>query len=146
MAIVKTINEVQDEIIAEFRSVGDPFSQYELLIDYSIGLEKLEEERCADDLLVEGCQSNVWLSMSREGGAFRLDASSDTLIICGILALLEMIFDNQSCEDVACADVYFLEEADLMMTFNSERRKGIGSAIEVMQKYAAGEIDWPQEG
>ena len=43
-----------------------------------------------------------------------------------------------------CADVYFLDAADLMMTFNGARRKGIRSAIEIMQKFAAGEIDWPQ--
>ncbi len=139
----RTINEIQDGIIAEFEEIGDSFSQYELLIEYSAELEKLDDTQCADNLLVEGCQSNVWLLMSREGGAFHLEASSDTLVICGILNLLGMVFNDQPCEAVACADVYFLEAADLMATFDGTRRKGIRSAIEVMQRYAAGEIDWP---
>ena len=60
--------------------------------------------------------------------------------------MIGLIFNDQACEAVACADVYFLEAADLMATFDSTRRKGIGSVIEVMQRYAAGEIDWPRKG
>lgn len=134
---VCSINEAQDAVVEEFRSLDDPLSEYELLLEYAATLPKLDEAHMVDENLVRGCQSSVWLVLGCEGGRLSVAADSDTLIIRGILHLLEKILGGQKLEDVASAQLYFLDAADLMATFNDTRRKGIGTAIKNIQAYAA---------
>ena len=133
----KTIDELQDQIVEDFQSIGDPLSQYEYLLEFAGTLPELPAEYKVDENLVEGCQSRVWLRMGAEGGCLSLAADSDTLIVRGILHLLINVLGDQPLADVAAANIYFLEKADLMMTFNDARRKGIGSTVATIKRFAA---------
>ncbi len=133
----RTINELQDKVVEDFLSIGDPLSQYEYLLEFAGTLPELPAKAKTDDNLVEGCQSQVWLCMGVESGRLALAADSDTLIVRGILHLLINVLGGQRLADVAEADVYFLEKADLMMTFNDARRKGIGSTVATIKRFAA---------
>ena len=64
-----TINEIQDEIIAEFSDYEDWMDKYQLLIDLGNEQEPLDEKYKNESNLIEGCQSRVWLQadLSDEG-------------------------------------------------------------------------------
>ena len=55
----------------------------------------------------------------------------------GILHLLINVLGDQPLADAAAANIYFLKKADLMMTFNDARRKGIGSTVATIKRFAA---------
>lgn len=131
------IDELQDGVVDDFQSIGDPLSQYEYLLEYAATLPPMDPAKKVDENLVEGCQSQVWLDLGQENGRLTLAAESDTLIVRGILHLLIKVLAGQRCEDVAAADITFLERADLMMTFNDDRRKGIGFTIATIRSFAA---------
>ena len=58
-----SINELQDEVIAEFSDFDDWMDRYQLLIDLGNEQEPLEEKYKTEQNLIEGCQSRVWLRM-----------------------------------------------------------------------------------
>ena len=55
-----SINELQDEVIAEFSDFDDWMDRYQLLIDLGNEQEPLEEKYKTEQNLIEGCQSRVW--------------------------------------------------------------------------------------
>ena len=56
-----SINEVQDEVIAEFNDFDDWMDRYQLLIDLGNEQEPLDDKYKTEQNLIEGCQSRVWL-------------------------------------------------------------------------------------
>ena len=57
---MKTINELQDEVIEEFSDFDDWMDKYQLLIDLGNEQEPLAPEYKNDQNLIDGCQSRVW--------------------------------------------------------------------------------------
>lgn len=130
------IDKRQEEIVEDFLSIGDPLSQYEYLIEFAATLPHLPEELKTKSNLVKGCQSRAWLVMETKDETFSLRADSDTLIIRGILHLLINVLDGQQLCAVASAELFFLEKANLMITFSASRRQGIKSVVETIRQFA----------
>lgn len=133
---MKTINEIQNEIISEFEEIGDSFDKYAYLLELSVIHPRFPEEEKLLERAVEGCQSHVWLNIDSEDGVFHFTSDSDTLIIKGVLYLLEQCLCGQRCEDVANAEITFLSRTKLMETFESDRQKGIGYVIKALKQAA----------
>ena len=131
------IDELQQEIVNDFELMGDGFGQYSYLIELSVTLPPLPEENKTEDRVVKGCQSHVWLDMRVENGVFSFDGDSDTLILKGVLVLLQSIFNGQPALEVAEAKVWFFEKTEIMATFDADRQKGIGYIIRTIQARAA---------
>ena len=87
--------------------------------------------------MVEGCQSTVWLDIHTDGGVFNFASDSNTLIVKGVLYILQEIFNGQSVEAVAGAKLSFLHDTAIMDTFESDRQKGLGYVIAKLQETAA---------
>jgi cysteine desulfuration protein SufE len=51
-----SINELQDEVIAEFSDFDDWMDRYQLLIDLGNEQEPLEEKYKTEQNLIEGCK------------------------------------------------------------------------------------------
>ena len=58
---MRTINEIQDEVIEEFEGFSDWMDRYQLLIDLGNELEALPEQYKTEENLIDGCQSRVWI-------------------------------------------------------------------------------------
>lgn len=58
---MKTINELQNEVIEEFSDFDDWMDKYQLLIDLGNEQEPLAPEYKTEQNLIDGCQSRVWL-------------------------------------------------------------------------------------
>ena len=84
-----SINDMQDEVIAEFSDFDDWMDRYQLLIDLGNEQAPLDEQYKTDQNLIEGCQSRVWLQADLQAdGTILFQAESDALIVKGIIALL----------------------------------------------------------
>ena len=105
-----TINEIQDQIIEEFSELDDWMDKYQLLIDLGSEQEPLPEEYKTDSNLIEGCQSRVWLQADEVDGRLIFQAESDALIVKGIVSLLVKVLSDHTAEEIADADLYFIEE------------------------------------
>ena len=95
-----TINEAQDEVIAEFSDFDDWMDRYQLLIDLGNEQAPLDEKYKTDQNLIEGCQSRVWLQADEVDGKLVFQAESDALIVKGIIALLIKVLSGHTPDEI----------------------------------------------
>ena len=132
-----TINEIQDEIIAEFSDYDDWMDKYQLLIDLGNEQEPLDEQYKNESNLIEGCQSRVWLQADlTDEGKIHFQAESDALIVKGIITLLIRVLDNQTPDDILNADLYFIEQIGLREHLSPTRSNGLLAMVKQVRMYA----------
>lgn len=133
---MKTINEIQDEIIDEFEGFEDWMDKYSLIMDMASTLSPLEEEYKNDQNLIEGCQSRVWLQADYVDGKIIFKADSDALIVKGIVAMLINTLSGHSPKEIFDCDLYFIEKIGLKENLSPTRSNGLASMVKQMKLYA----------
>lgn len=131
-----TINEIQDELIAEFELVEDWMDRYQMIIEFSKDLEPLEEAYKLPEHLIDGCQSRVWIVSEEKDGVMHLMADSDALIVKGIAAMLVRILNGQKAEDIANCDLYFIDRIGLREHLSPNRSNGLLAMISHIKRDA----------
>ncbi len=131
-----TINEIQDEIIAEFSDFDDWMDRYQLLIDMGSEQPPLEEKYKTEQNLIDGCQSRVWLQADFIDGMVHFSAESDALIVKGIVALLVRVLSGHTPQEILDADLYFIDQIGLREHLSPTRSNGLGAMLKQMKMYA----------
>ena len=131
-----TINEIQDEIIAEFSDFDDWMDRYQLLIDLGNEQAPLDETYKTESNLIEGCQSRVWLHADYIDGNIVFQAESDALIVKGIIALLIKVLSGHTPEEILNADLYFIDRIGLHEHLSPTRSNGLLSMVKQIRMYA----------
>ena len=133
---MSTINELQEEVIAEFSDFDDWMDKYQLLIDLGNEQEPLNPKYKTEQNLIEGCQSRVWLQADMEDGKVVFQAESDALIVKGIVALLIRVLSGHSPEEILGADLYFIDKIGLREHLSPTRSNGLLAMVKQMRLYA----------
>ena len=131
-----SINEIQDEIIAEFSDFDDWMDRYQLLIDMGSEQEPLDEQYKTEQNLIDGCQSRVWLQADFLDGMVHFRAESDALIVKGIVALLVRVLSGHTPQEILDADLYFIDRIGLREHLSPTRSNGLGAMLKQMKMYA----------
>ena len=132
-----TINEAQDEVIEEFSDFTDWMDKYQLLIDLGNELQPLDAKYKTEDNLIDGCQSRVWLQADMKDGLLYFTAESDALIVKGIIALLIRVLSGHTPQEIAAADLYFIDRIGLRDHLSPTRSNGLLAMLKQMKLYAA---------
>ena len=130
---MKTINEIQDEIIEDFSGLEDWMDKYQLLIDLGNDQEPLEEKYKTDKNLIDGCQSRVWIQSDFIDGKIIYRAESDALIVKGIISLLIRVLSDHTPDEILEADLYFIDEIGLRQHLSPTRSNGLLAMIKQMR-------------
>ena len=133
---MSTIQEIQDEIIAEFNDFDDWLDRYQLLIDLGSEQEPLPEEYKTDNNLIEGCQSRVWLQADYTDGKVFFRAESDAMIVKGIVSLLIKVYSGHTPDEILGCEPYFVEAIGLKEHLSPTRSNGLLAMIKQMRLYA----------
>ena len=133
---MKTINELQNEVIEEFSDFDDWMDKYQLLIDLGNEQEPLAPEYKTEQNLIDGCQSRVWLQADYHDGVIDFSAESDALIVKGIIALLIRVLSGHTPDEIIDADLYFIEKIGLREHLSPTRSNGLLAMIKQMRMYA----------
>ena len=131
-----SINEIQDEIIAEFSDFDDWMDRYQLLIDMGSEQEPLDEQYKTEQNLIDGCQSRVWLQADFLDGMVHFRAESDALIVKGLVALLVRVLSGHTPQEILDADLYFIDRIGLREHLSPTRSNGLGAMLKQMKMYA----------
>lgn len=132
-----TINEIQDDIIAEFSEVDDWMDRYGMIIDLGNNLPEIKEEYKTPEHLIEGCQSRVWLNAElTPAGTIHYTADSDAIIVKGIISLLIQVLDNQTPDDILKSDLHFIDAIGLSEHLSPTRSNGLLAMVKQMRLYA----------
>ena len=131
-----TINQKQDEIIAEFEVFEDWMDKYSLLIDLGNQMQSIDEKYKTESNLIEGCQSRVWLQADYLDGKVYYKGESDAVIVKGIVALLVDLLSDHTPKDIMDADLYFIERIGLKEHLSPTRSNGLLAMLKQMKFYA----------
>ena len=112
-----SINELQDEVVAEFSDFDDWMDRYQLLIDLGNEQEPLDEKYKTEQNLIEGCQS-------------------DALIVKGIIALLIKVVSGHTPDEILNSELYFIDKIGLKDHLSPTRSNGLLSMVKQMRMYA----------
>lgn len=130
---MKTMQELEQEIIDEFAIYDDWMDKYEYIIELGKDLPLIDSSKKTEDRLIKGCQSRVWVDAEKQEGKMIFTADSDAIITKGIIGLLIRVLSHQSPEDVAKAELKFIKEIGLQEHLSPTRSNGLVSMIQQMK-------------
>lgn len=134
--MMRPIKKIQEEILENFSMFDNWLEKYEYLIDLGKDLEPIKEEYKTDDNIIKGCQSRVWLHAKSEEDKVIFSADSDAIMTKGIIALLIKVFSGQKANEIATADLDFINKIGLKEQLSATRANGLVSMIKQMKLYA----------
>jgi cysteine desulfuration protein SufE len=130
------IEEIQAEVIEEFNMFDDWMEKYEYIIELGKTLPLIDNKHKIDNNLIKGCQSRVWLHADMQNGKIIYSADSDAIITKGIVAILIRVLSNQNAEEIAKANLSFINKLGLKEQLSQTRANGLVSMIKEMKLYA----------
>ena len=133
---MKTINELQDEVVEEFSDFDDWMDKYQMLIDLGNDLETLDDKYKTEQNLIDGCQSRVWVQCDYADGKLVFTADSDALIVKGIIALLIQVLSGHTPQEILDADLYFIDKIGLRDHLSPTRSNGLLAMVKQIKAYA----------
>ena len=131
-----SIKEKQQELIDDFAFLSDWEQKYEYIIDLGKELKGLPEEKKTENILIKGCQSQVWLDAELRDGKIFFLADSDGILPKGIISLLVGVYSGHTAEEILAADFDFISKIGLQEFLSPSRANGLASMIKQIKFYA----------
>ncbi|HIW76196.1 MULTISPECIES: SufE family protein [Gordonibacter] len=131
--------EAQNELVGDFNELDDPFFRYEYLLGLAAELPVMSDADKERSAKVEGCQSQVWMRAdSNADGTLLFAFESDTLIVRGILRVMQLIYSGRTPADIVDCEFDLPVRAGLDDLFEAQRRSGMRSIASAVR--AAAEV------
>ncbi len=131
-----TIEQTQEQIVEDFSAYTDWMEKYSYLIELSKELQGFKEAYRNKQNLIKGCQSQVWLQAEYVDGKINFYADSDAIITKGMIALLVKALSNRTPDEIANAELWFIEKIGLNTHLSPTRSNGLASMVKQMKLYA----------
>lgn len=127
------IEDIEQEIIEEFKMFDDWMGKYEYLIDLGKSLPLIDEKYKTEDKIIKGCQSQVWMHSELINGKVVFTADSDAIITKGMVALMIRVLSNHTPDEIINAKLDFVEKIGLTKHLSPTRSNGLVSMIKQMK-------------
>lgn len=115
-----------------FMLFEDPKDKFVQLMDMAKESEHLKENEKIEKNKINGCTSRAWVVTKQNSDdtyTFRTD--SDSLIVKGLLTILEQIFSGQTADNILSINSSdILYSIGLDKTITSQRTNGFSSAVQ----------------
>jgi cysteine desulfuration protein SufE len=133
--------QAQQEIADEFAFFGDWTERYQYLIDLGKQLPPFPDEWKTEEHRVHGCQSMVWLVPSGNASNMHFDATSDSAIVSGLIALVLRVYSDRPAADIVATEPAFIQEIGLAKHLSPTRSNGLAAMLAKLKAYAAAELE-----
>lgn len=131
-----SIDEEQEDLIAEFGFFDDWMDRYQYLIDLGRKLPEMPEEFLRDEFKLKGCQSQVWFAGEAVGDRLVFRAISDAAIVSGLVAVLLRIYSNRTPREILDTEPDFIAEIGLETHLSPTRKNGLGAMVKAIKQRA----------
>ncbi len=127
-----------------FEEIREAFSffdgweeKYAYLIELGQNLPPFPVEEMTDKNKVEGCMSQVWLTAHEENGRFLLNATSDAILVKGLIALILSLYNEKTPQEILSVHIEeIFKELGLQDNLSPSRRNGFFSMVAKIQSLA----------
>ena len=130
-------NDAQKEIAEAFAFFGDWSERYQYLIDLGRRLPAFPDALRQEQYKVSGCQSQVWIAPHGDAAELRFDATSDSSIVSGLIALLMQVYSGRSAAEVLATEPEFIEALGLKAHLSPTRSNGLYAMLQAIKRHAA---------
>ena len=129
-----------EKFIANFEQLDDWEERYGYLIDVGKKLPGLPDAEKVEENRVHGCQAMVWMIMEPDPdrhGALRFRADSDAFIVRGLIAVLQLIYNGRTPEEMLKTDAKStLSGLGLDKHLSPTRKNGLFAMVERIRTLA----------
>ena len=121
----------------ELELFDDWMERYGFIIEMGRKLPKFPDAWADDAHRVPGCQSRVWMEVTRRDDALYFAGQSDAAIVSGLVALLLRVYSGRSPQEILATDPVFLKELGLLEALSTNRGNGIAAMARKVREVAA---------
>lgn len=107
-----------------FRQLADPAAQCDYLIQLGMGQHSTEEIH-RDEYRIGGCKTAIWMKTVLQSGRIHITADSDSLLVKGLLAILEELYQGSTPAEVAAHPPRFIAELQDEVIYPEIKQNGI---------------------
>jgi cysteine desulfuration protein SufE len=132
--------QAQQDIAEEFAFFGDWSERYQYLIDLGKQLPPFREEWKTEEHRVHGCQSMVWLVPSGDAACMHFEATSDSAIVSGLIALALRVYSDRPAAEIVATEPAFIQEIGLAKHLSPTRSNGLAAMLARIKAYAAEQL------
>jgi len=130
-----------EEIAENFEFLDEWEDRYRFVIDLGKAMAPLEDAVRVPATKVDGCASQVWLFPMIQGrgptGIFRFRGDSDAMIVRGLIAILDALYNGLATKDVLKVDAGAeLARLGLDQHLSAQRSNGLRAMIERIRSLA----------
>lgn len=126
-----------DEIIDSLSFFDDWEDRYRYIIDLGKQLPDFPDTLKTEELLVRGCQSQVWLLTRMHDGKLEIAVDSDALVVRGLAAIVLTALHGKSPAELLAYDIEgYLAALDLLKHLSPTRGNGLRSMVEKIRHVA----------
>jgi cysteine desulfuration protein SufE len=133
MTQIKTIQDIEEEIIDEFSLFDSWDEKYEYIIDMGKKLKPLDDVYKKDENKIKGCQSTVWMVSELKDGKVIYKAESDAVIVKGLVSMLIRVLSNHSPKEIMDAKLEFIDKIGMKQHLAQTRSNGLLSMVKQMK-------------
>ncbi len=112
--------------------------RYRYIIDLGKQLPAMPQSHKRDDLLVRGCQSQVWLDWRASEGMMVFAVDSDAHIVRGLIAIVLSVYNNKKPGEILAFDIdEYFTRLDLLSHLSPTRGNGLRAMVQRIRDIAA---------
>tara|TARA_R110000868_G_scaffold144960_6_gene364606 strand:- start:3984 stop:4394 length:411 start_codon:yes stop_codon:yes gene_type:complete len=127
----------QQQLIDDFALFDDWLGKYEYIIDLGRELPDFPEAWQIDDYRIHGCQAQVWIHSQMQGEQLHFDASSDAMIVKGLIAIVLQIYSDKTPQQILDTKPDFITDIGLDQHLSPTRSNGLHHMLKAI--YATAE-------
>lgn len=133
------MNWAHKELVEEFQVFDNWMDRYQYIIDLGKRLPEFPEEWKIEENRIHGCQSQVWFKLEKDYNYDRLkfQATSDSAIVSGLIAILMRVYSDELLEDIASISLDFISELGLDQHLSPTRSNGLDLMIKAIRNAAS---------
>jgi cysteine desulfuration protein SufE len=122
-------------LVERFNQYNDWEDRYKELIKIGKSLEDLPIEFQVEKFQIKGCQSKVWLKPKYENGEVQFLASSDAILVKGIVGLLVEAYSGSTPDEIISYKDDFLRDIGITDHLSMNRTNGLASMLKQIKMY-----------
>jgi cysteine desulfuration protein SufE len=130
-------DQAQQDIAEEFAFFSDWTERYQYLIDLGRQLPAFPETWKTEEHRVHGCQSMVWLVPSGDASMMHFDATSDSAIVSGLIALVLRVYSDRPAAEIVATEPSFIQGIGLAKHLSPTRSNGLAAMLVKLKAHAA---------
>lgn len=126
-----------EDIVADFEFLEDWEERYRYVIEQGKSLPTFDDALRVPSTKVEGCASQVWLFPKIDAGKFSFEGDSDAMIVSGLIAVLQALYNGLTLKEVAGVDALSeLARLGLNDHLSAQRSNGVRAMVERIHSVA----------